>query len=93
MTNLNKKRCIRCRGAKKVYRIGKEGYTIVNTGGVEMDCPLCEGVGHIEIPEWFEKAKQESRDSSPAKKRGRPAKNLSKDLQDPSQLLKKDGDS
>lgn len=39
-------RCIRCSGRKKVYKINS-GYSLINTGGVEVDCPLCLGEGTI----------------------------------------------
>lgn len=42
----NKIRCMRCRGKKKVYKI-MGGYSHVNSGGKEVDCPMCLGVGKI----------------------------------------------
>lgn len=44
------KRCMRCRGQKKVFKIGS-GYSRIDTGGVEVDCPLCQGDGSVKIPE------------------------------------------
>lgn len=36
--------CMRCLGRKKVYKLGS-GYSLANCGGVEIDCPMCSGVG------------------------------------------------
>lgn len=44
------KRCFRCNGARKVFKMGS-GYTVVNTGGVEVTCPLCNGEGTISMPD------------------------------------------
>lgn len=41
-----KKRCMRCRGKKKIYKI-RNGYSHANTGGVLVDCPMCLGDGRI----------------------------------------------
>ena len=43
------KRCFRCRGQKKLFKIGA-AYSLVNTGGKSVDCPLCMGKGEIEPP-------------------------------------------
>ncbi len=37
-------RCARCEGRKKVYKINS-GYSLANTGGTLVDCPLCLGTG------------------------------------------------
>jgi hypothetical protein len=42
-----KRRCIRCRGRKKLYKI-KGGWSLENSGGTLTDCPLCLGVGLID---------------------------------------------
>lgn len=42
------KRCVRCLGQKKMYRIG-HAYTHTNIGGVLTDCPLCHGSGLMPI--------------------------------------------
>ena len=39
-------RCMRCHGRKKLYKI-MSGYSHINSGGVEVDCPLCLGKGEI----------------------------------------------
>ena len=43
------RRCIRCSGRKKMYKIGKTGsaWSHNNSGGVLTDCPLCLGKGII----------------------------------------------
>lgn len=41
-----KVRCMRCKGRKKMYKMGS-GYSLVNTGGVIVDCPMCLGQGTI----------------------------------------------
>ena len=48
-------RCVRCSGAKKMYKIGG-GYSHTNMGGVHVTCPLCNGNGttkplHVSIAE------------------------------------------
>jgi len=42
----NYRRCIRCRGRKKIYKV-RGAYSYTNTGGVEVDCPMCLGEGMI----------------------------------------------
>jgi|WetSurMetagenome_2_1015567.scaffolds.fasta_scaffold139892_3 hypothetical protein len=37
--------CMRCRGRKKMYKIMGGGYSLMNSGGVEVDCPMCLGKG------------------------------------------------
>lgn len=39
-------RCIRCEGRKKMYMMNG-GYTHVNMGALQVDCPLCLGKGQI----------------------------------------------
>jgi len=41
---------MRCRGRKKMYKV-RSIYSHTNTGGVEVDCPMCLGVGKIEPAE------------------------------------------
>lgn len=45
----NQVRCFRCHGRKEIYEING-GYTMINTGGVLVKCPLCAGAGMIEAP-------------------------------------------
>lgn len=39
-------RCFRCSGRKKMFKFGS-GYTLADSGGVLVDCPLCSGTGLI----------------------------------------------
>ncbi len=43
-----KRRCIRCRGRKKLYKV-RGGWCLENSGGVLTDCPMCLGDGLIDI--------------------------------------------
>lgn len=38
---------MRCHGRKRVYKVNG-GYSLQNTGGIEMICPMCLGVGKVE---------------------------------------------
>lgn len=53
--------CFRCRGRKKMYKVGG-GYTTTDTGGPEVTCPLCDGEGRIVVPtpEEIKKLEQEA---------------------------------
>lgn len=67
------KRCMRCGGRKKLYKVGS-GYSKTNCGGVEVNCPLCNGKGEIKklafadkkVREEVEKASCDIVDSVPA---------------------------
>ena len=63
-----KMRCMRCRGRKTVFKVGS-GYSHTNTGGVEVDCPMCLGDGKVNTLESAinESAKKSSKKSSRAK--------------------------
>lgn len=37
-------RCPRCKGCKKMYKVGS-AYAHTNSGGVEVTCPMCNGIG------------------------------------------------
>lgn len=37
-------RCVRCKGRKKMFKVNS-AYSITNTGGVEVQCPICLGTG------------------------------------------------
>lgn len=39
-------RCPRCNGRKRMYKV-RSIYSHTNSGGVEVDCPLCLGVGKV----------------------------------------------
>ena len=43
----NKVKCIRCKGRKKMYKV-QGAYSHTNTGGKEVDCPMCMGEGFME---------------------------------------------
>lgn len=37
-------RCVRCKGRKKLFKLNSI-YSYTNTGGVEVECPMCLGTG------------------------------------------------
>jgi hypothetical protein len=39
-------RCYRCSGRKKLFKINN-CYSLTDTGGVEVTCPMCNGTGNI----------------------------------------------
>lgn len=41
----SKTKCVRCKGRKKIFKVGT-AYSYTNTGGVQVDCPLCLGTGY-----------------------------------------------
>lgn len=44
-------RCIRCKGRKRIYKAAKGGYSYIDTGGTQVDCPMCLGEGTIKTLE------------------------------------------
>lgn len=40
--------CMRCEGRKKIYKVGSI-YSHQDTGGVQVDCPLCLGKGKVKV--------------------------------------------
>lgn len=42
-----KRRCIRCRGRRKLYHM-MGGWCFDNSGGTLQNCPMCDGKGHID---------------------------------------------
>jgi hypothetical protein len=49
-----KRRCIRCRGQKRLYKF-RAAWSFTNGGGTLQDCPLCLGKGHIDhVPSEIE---------------------------------------
>ena len=42
-----KRRCIRCRGRKKLYKV-RGAWSFDNSGGTLTDCPMCLGKGVID---------------------------------------------
>lgn len=53
-----RKRCARCHGRTKVYKLNG-GYSLVDMGGTEVECPLCMGEGYTKILNISEKAQGE----------------------------------
>lgn len=43
----NQVRCVRCKGRKKMYKV-QGAYSQTNTGGKEVDCPMCMGEGFVQ---------------------------------------------
>lgn len=46
----NYHKCPRCLGGKKMYQLGN-GYSAVNFGGKQVDCPMCLGEGEVKTLE------------------------------------------
>lgn len=46
----NHMRCLRCRGLKKMFKLGN-GYSEVDAGGISVDCPMCLGIGTVKTLE------------------------------------------
>lgn len=67
-----KVRCMRCYGRKKIYKI-MGGYSHANTGGKEVDCPMCLGEGKIlkleDALRKVEQMKPEKRDAENGKRK------------------------
>jgi hypothetical protein len=74
MNTQQMKRCPRCLGQKKMYKMGS-GYSSTNSGGPQVNCPCCLGEGWIKT---LEAAVADLNSSSPLKsensKRTRPKK-------------------
>lgn len=87
--------CPRCSGRKKVFKV-RGAYSLVDSGGVEVDCPYCGGTG--QEPDFeqevakLEQKKQESSKTSnksskkPAKEKAVPKKRTRKKTRENSQL-------
>ena len=43
-------RCLRCKGRKKMFKIGS-AYSHLDTGGKEIKCPMCLGEGKVKTLE------------------------------------------
>lgn len=52
------RRCFRCNGLKKMYKIGA-GYCLENCGGELVNCPLCDGKGQIKTLDKLDSQIQE----------------------------------
>ena len=61
-----KRRCFRCLGRKKLHKIGS-AYSMIDTGGELVTCPMCNGEGTIKSLDEIVKIK-------PKPKMGRPKK-------------------
>lgn len=48
-------RCVRCKGRKKLFKV-HGAYSMTNTGGTEVTCPMCNGLGKMKT---LEHAKQD----------------------------------
>ena len=80
--------CPRCSGRKKVFKV-RGAYSLVDSGGVEVDSPYCGGTG--QEPDFeqevakLKKSKQES-SKKPAKEKAAPKKRTRKKTRENSQL-------
>lgn len=46
MDEVKKIPCFRCSGQKKMYKI-HSAYSLICTGGIEVNCPMCNGEGKV----------------------------------------------
>lgn len=54
-------KCVRCEGRKKIFKVNS-GYSHVNTGGIEIQCPMCLGNGEIKtLEEAIKDIKEENK--------------------------------
>jgi hypothetical protein len=76
--------CMRCRGQKKMYQVGNNAYSTVNSGGILVNCPMCNGEGKVKTLEQVMKEKKSFEESSPTdelpKRKVRLKKELSAEL-------------
>lgn len=80
--------CPRCSGRKKVFKV-RGAYSLVDSGGVEVDCPYCGGTGQEpDFEQEVAKLKQSKQESSkkPAKEKAAPKKRTRKKTRENSQL-------
>lgn len=78
-----KRRCFRCLGKKKMYK-AMGGWSSVNSGGEEVNCPMCNGSGWIDkLPEdvefWCSIADVEEQESKNVKGKGQRRKSKAKE--------------
>lgn len=67
-------RCVRCKGRKKVFKINRI-YSYTNTGGVEIQCPMCLGNGSIKsLEEAIEEIKKTNEQHKSDKIKGKDLK-------------------
>ena len=64
----DEKKCDKCAGQKYLYRIMGGGHSMVNSGGVKIDCPQCGGTGLLKLNDASKLEKNP--------KRGRPKNEL-----------------
>jgi len=51
-------RCVRCKGRRKLFKMNSV-YSYTNTGGVQVECPLCLGTGYTKpLEEAIAEAKE-----------------------------------
>lgn len=54
-------RCVRCKGRKKMFKVNSI-YSEINTGGIEVQCPMCLGNGVTKsLEEALEEIKKENK--------------------------------
>lgn len=68
-----KRRCIRCRGRKKLYK-AMGGWCFDNTGGTLQNCPMCDGKGNIDPVPVIDSVPDCNKESESGKKRRRKVK-------------------
>lgn len=72
-------RCVRCKGRKKLFKINGI-YSYTNTGGVEIQCPMCLGNG---VTKSLEEATEEIKKEVEKVEKGRKSdKTKERDLKD-----------
>lgn len=84
MMENSKIRCVRCKGRKKLYKINN-CYSYTNTGGVEIQCPLCLGTGYTKSLEDAIKEVKQSNIKSKQDKNGKDCKDAEKAKEDTGQ--------
>lgn len=52
------RKCMRCKGMKNIFQVGN-CYSLINTGGKPVKCPMCLGEGKIKTLEKFLDASDE----------------------------------
>jgi len=76
---------MRCKGRKKLYKV-RGAYSHTNTGGIEVECPMCNGVGRVktldaalkDANEKVKTAPPEKKDLKDAEKEGKKRKPVSR---------------
>lgn len=74
-------RCVRCKGRKKLFKVGNI-YSYTNTGGVEVNCPMCLGEGQTKSLEHaIEDAKKVNIKNNTDKTKGRDFQHVEKPIE------------